>query len=71
MPYFVYSVRPDALRQLGEHPTFQDASAAARALRMARHAREPQRIRIVFAANPLIAEGLLLQVREAPPDGDD
>ena len=71
MPYFIYSVRPEQLRQLGEHPTFQDASTAARALRMAQHAQEPQRIRIVFAANPLIAEGLLLQVREAPPDGDD
>ena len=71
MPYYVYSVRPGELRQLGEHPSFQHASAAARALRTAQHAQEPQRIRIVFAANALIAEGLLLQVREAPPDGDD
>jgi hypothetical protein len=71
MPYYVYSVRPDELRQLGEHQSFQQAAVAARALRMAQHAQAPQRIRIVFAANPLIAEGLLLQVREAPPDGDD
>jgi len=71
MPYFVYSVQPDQLRQLGDHPTFQEASAAARALRIAQHAQAPQRIRIVFAANALNAEGLLLQVREAPPDGDD
>ena len=72
MPYFVYSVRPAAqLQQLCECASYSEASRQARSLRAAQPAQELKRIRIVFADSPLAAEDLLLQVREAPPDGDD
>jgi len=72
MPYFVYAVQPFAqLEQLGESPSFPEASRQARALRAAQPAQAGRRIRIVFADTPLAAEDLLLQVREAPPEGDD
>ncbi len=72
MPYFLYAVQPFAqLEQLGESPTFPEASRRARALRAAQPAQQNRRIRIVFADSPLAAEDLLLQVREAPPEGDD
>ena len=72
MPYFVYAVQPFAqLEQLGECPTFPEASRQARALRAAQPVLQNRRIRIVFADNALAAEDLLAQVREAPPDGDD
>jgi len=71
MPYFVFGVKPFAqLEQLGQCATFPEASRQARALR----ATEPapgRRIKIIFADDPLAAEDLLLQVRSAPPDGDD
>ena len=71
MPYFVFGVKPFAqLEQLGQCATFPEASRQARALR----ATEPapgRRIKIIFADDPLAAEDLLLQVRPAPPDGDD
>lgn len=69
MPYFVFGVKPFAqLEPLGQCATFPEASRQARALRAAQPA---QRIKIVFADNPLAAENLLLEVRPAPPDGDD
>lgn len=71
MPYYVFGVKPFAqLEQLGQCATFPEASVRARALRAA----EPpagRRIKIIFADDPLAAEDLLLQVRPAPPDGDD
>lgn len=72
MPYFLYAVQPFAqLEQLGDYATFPEASREAKALRAAQPAPGARRIRIVFADTPLAAEDLLLQVREAPPDGDD
>ena len=72
MPYFIYAVRPFAqLDPLGEFASFPEASRQARALRAAQAGGEPGRIRIMFADNALAAEDLLLQVRDAPPDGDD
>jgi hypothetical protein len=72
MPYFIYSVQPFArLERLGEFGSFQDAAGQARVIRAAQPSHEPRRIRIVFADNPVAAEDLLLQPREAPPDGDD
>lgn len=72
MPYFIYAVQPAAqLHQLGECVSYSEASREARALRAAQPANELKRIRIVFAETPLAAQDLLLQVREAPPDGDD
>lgn len=72
MPYFIYGVRPFAqLDPLGEWPTFPEASREARALRASEPAGSGRRIRIMFAETALAAEDLLLQVRDAPPDGDD
>ena len=72
MPYFIYAVRPMAqLDRLRECPSFPDASREARALRAAEPAGSGRRIRIMFADNPEAAEDLLLQVRDAPPEGDD
>lgn len=71
MPYFVFGVKPFAqLEQLGQCATFPEASRQARELRAAQPA-PGRRIKIVFADDPLAAEDLLLQVRPAPPDGDD
>jgi hypothetical protein len=72
MPYFIYSVQPAAqLQQLGQCVTYTEAARQARALRAAQAAQEARRIRIIFADTSLAAEDLLLQVRDAPPDGDD
>lgn len=72
MPYYVFAVKPLAqLEQLGEHASYPDASRHARALRAAQAPGVQQRIRIMFADDALAAEDLLLQVRDAPPDGDD
>jgi len=72
MPYFIYAVRPFAqLDQLGQCSTFTEASRAARALRATEPSGSGRRIRIMFADDALAAEDLLLQVRDAPPDGDD
>lgn len=73
MPYYVYSVKPFAqLEKLAEFPVFKEASVHAKSLRAAQAGQRPgERIKVMFADNPLAAEDLLLQVREAPPDGDD
>ncbi len=72
MPYYIYSVRPFAqLQRLGEFGSFQEASGRVRSIRTAQPPHEPGRVRIIFADNPVAAEDLLLQPREAPPDGDD
>ena len=72
MPYFVFHVQPFAqLEQLGQCATFPEASRQAKTLRAAQPPEARRRIRIVFAEDPLAAQDLLLQVRDAPPDGDD
>ena len=78
MPYFVYAVRPFAqLERLGEHAAFRDASAMAKALRATRQTQGGpagqggEQIRVMFAETALAAEDLLLQLREAPPVGDE
>ena len=72
MPYYVYAVRPFAqLERLGEHAAFRDASAQAKRLRDAEHADRATRIRVMFAADALAAEDLLLAVRDPRPAGDD
>lgn len=74
MPYFLYRLQPQPfmrLEPLGQCDTFPEASRQAKALRAAATDAAPGRVRIVFADNALVAEDLLLQVREAPPDGDD
>ena len=72
MPYFVFAVGPfSVLKKLAEFDAFKDASVHAKALRQAPQADVATRIKVMFADTPLAAEDLLLQVREAPPDGDD
>jgi len=72
MPYYVYAVKPLAqLEKLAQFDAFKEASNHAKALRAAQPAGPPVRIKVMFADNPLAAEDLLLQVRDAPPDGDD
>lgn len=72
MPYFIFAVRPFAqLEQLGECASFPEASRQVRTLRANEPAGSGRRIRIMFAENALAAEDLLLQVRDAPPEGDD
>ena len=72
MPYYVYAVKPMAqLEKLAQFEAFQEASTHAKALRAAQSAGPQARIKVMFADNALAAEDLLLQVREAPPDGDD
>ncbi|HEX9720615.1 MAG TPA: hypothetical protein VGA59_12880 [Ramlibacter sp.] len=69
MPYYVYAIKPMAqLEKLAEFASFKEASMQAKALRAEGPA---ARIKVIFADNPLAAEDLMLQVREAPPDGDD
>lgn len=72
MPYFVYAVRRFAqLQQLGAHPAFRDASAQAKALRLAQPAGDSATIRVMFAATAIEAEDLLLQVRDPRPAGEE
>ena len=72
MPYFIYAVKPFAqLEALGQFTTFPEASSAARRLRAQAPAEHRRRIRIMFADDATAAEDLLLQVRDAPPEGDE
>ena len=72
MPYYVYVVKPFAqLEKLAEFSVFKEASVHAKSLRAAQAGMSGERIKVMFADNPLAAEDMLLQVREAPPDGDD
>jgi len=72
MPYYVYAVKPLAqLEKLAEFPAFKEASAHAKALRAGQAAGPTARVKVMFADTPTAAEDLILQVRDAPPDGDD
>jgi hypothetical protein len=72
MPYYVYAVKPFAqLEKLAEFDAFKDASVHAKALRQAPQADAATRIKVMFADDPLAAEDLLLQVRDAGPSGDE
>ena len=72
MPYYVYAVRPLAqLEQMGEHATFQNASAQVKGLRSAQPSGSATRFRVMFADDALSAEDLLLAVRDPLPPGDD
>jgi len=73
MPYYVYRLYEDPLRRvepLGEFDRYPGASRFAKAQRAAPGAGGA--VRIVFGANALEAEELLMNPREAPPRiGDD
>ncbi len=72
MPYFIYAVKPFAqLEPLGQFASFPEASSTARRLRAQEPAASRRRIRIMFADDATAAEDLLLQVRDAPPEGDE
>lgn len=72
MPYFVFSVRPNAqIDKLAEFSAFKEASAHAKAVRAAQAGDTDVKIKVMFADNERIAEDLLCQVREPGPTGDD
>lgn len=72
MPYFIFRIRPlGILEQLQVHDAFGQASAQAKLLRAQLPERSPDRIKVVFADNPLHAHDLLSQVREPPPPGEE
>ena len=73
MPYYVYAVKPMAqLEKLAEFASLQGSLRASQGAACRRSAGGPlPAIKVMFADNPLAAEDLMLQVREAPPDGDD
>lgn len=71
MPYYIYRVKPFAqLEQLNAFETFPEASRQAKVLRLTPLA-ATEKIKVIFADNPLHAEDLLCQVRTAGPIGDD
>ena len=72
MPYYVFAVRPFAqLERLAEFDRFPAASARAKSLRAAQPPDDRTRIRVIFAADTMAAEDLLLQVRDAPSGADE
>ncbi|MBK7062909.1 MAG: hypothetical protein IPI03_20440 [Rubrivivax sp.] len=72
MPYYVYAVRPFAqLTALGEHAAYAGASAQAKTLRAQQAVDDKAQIRVMFAATPIEAEDLLLQVRTPRPAGEE
>lgn len=72
MPYYVFAVRPFApLDKLAEFDAFTAASAHAKSLRAAQSPDDRARIRVIFAADTIAAEDLLLQVRDAPAGADE
>ncbi|MFZ9297663.1 MAG: hypothetical protein ACO24Y_04965 [Hylemonella sp.] len=72
MPYYIYRIKPfSILEMLGAHDAFAAASAQAKLLRAGLPADSPDRIKVMFADNPLQAEDLLSQVREPRPTGEE
>lgn len=70
MPYYIYRLKPfGQLEQLSTFETFPEASRQAKILRLTPAPSE--KIKVIFADNPLHAEDLLCQVRTAGPKGDD
>lgn len=72
MPYYIYRVKPFAqLEQLSAFDTFPEASKQAKVLRLTPGTAASEKIKVIFADNPIQAEDLLCQVRTAGPKGDD
>ncbi len=78
MPYFVYKILPgptSLIKTLELEQSFDkfiEAKNYARARRTEFSAEDKVMIKVMFAENPLQAEELLLEQREAPPlHGDD
>ena len=71
MPYFVFNVKPYAqIEKLAEFAAFREASAHAKALRLAQDGAEG-RIKVMLADNQQLAEDLLCQTRDPGPSGDE
>jgi len=72
MPYYIYRIKPfSQLDQLGKFDSFPDASKQAKLLRQQLDLPATDKVKVIFADDPLQAEELLCQVREAGPKGDD
>jgi hypothetical protein len=72
MPYYIYRIKPFAqLEQLGKFDNFPDASKQVKMLRQQLDLPATENVKVIFAEDPLQAEDLLCQVREAGPKGDD
>ena len=72
MPYYIYRIKPFAqIEQLGSFENFPDASKQAKKLRQQLDLPATDRVKVIFADDPLQAENLLCQVRVAGPKGDD
>jgi len=68
MPYYVYRVFPfRRLEKVDERPSFKEASAQAKALRVAPDLPADCAIKVVFADTELEAEDLLSEVRAPKP----
>lgn len=72
MPYYIYRIKPfSQLEQLSVFESFPDASKQAKVLRLQLDLPASDKIKVIFAEDPLKAEDLLCQVRVAGPKGDD
>lgn len=72
MPYYIYRIKPfSQLEQLSVFESFPDASKQAKVLRLQLDLPASDKIKVIFAEDPLQAEDLLCQVRVAGPKGDD
>lgn len=70
MPYFVYKITPPKkLEYVADHDSYKEARAQVRELRAAANGQYDAKM--MFAKNPVEAERLLSEEREAPPIGDD
>jgi hypothetical protein len=72
MPYYVYALKGFGLLEaLGEHASYREASAQAKALRTAGSRPPGEKVKVIFADDALQAEDLLLQPRDARHEGGD
>ncbi|MDD2917536.1 hypothetical protein [Rhodoferax sp.] len=72
MPYYIYRIKPFAqFEQLSVFASFAEASKQAKVLRLELDLPASEKVKVIFADNPLQAEDLLCQVRTAGPKGDD
>ncbi len=75
MPYFIYRITENPIRQLQkleQHDIYRDAAARVKQLRGELPEASPATVRMIHAETEFDAEDLLNQVREPQPQlGDD
>ncbi len=72
MPYFLFKQFPNrTVEPIEEHERYRDARNRARELRKGLTVSDNYKVKIIFAANRVAGEKLLLTEREAEPWGDD